>query len=367
MNSTNKLPIVIILAQIVLGLWAFFYILYIGQAIILPLIYALIFAILLNPLVNFFVRKGINRIIAIISVILLAVIFVSGVIYFVGSQSVRLGESLPALQQKLTGIINDMILWASQKLKVDVQKINEWLTKMKSESINISGSTIGKTLMTVTGLLTVLFLIPVYIFMFIYYKPLLLEFIHKLFRKEKQSSVAEVLNQSKSLIQGYLAGLLVEAVIVATLNSIGLLALGIQYAILLGIIGAILNVIPYIGGIIAIALPMIIAMGTKSPIYALWVLVVYMIIQFIDNHFLIPKIVASRVKLNALVSIVVVFIGGALWGVPGMFLSIPLTALIKVILDRIESLEPFGFLLGDTMPPTIANISMSLKPKKNKK
>src|SRR6185295_14030747 len=166
----------------------------------------------------------------------------------------------------------------------------------------------------------ILVLMPVYLSMILFYKPLLLEFIGKLFRTTHHVTVYEVLANSKRIIQTYLIGLLVEAAIIAVLNSAGLLLLGIDYAIILGITGALLNVIPYIGGIIAIALPMIIAFVTKeSSTYAILVLVVYLLIQFIDNHFIIPRIVASRVKLNALISVIVVFIGAALWGIPGMF------------------------------------------------
>jgi predicted PurR-regulated permease PerM len=112
-----------------------------------------------------------------------------------------------------------------------------------------------------------------------------------------------------------------------------------------------LNVIPYVGGVIAIALPMIIAFVTKdSSSYAILVLVVYLIIQFIDNHFIIPSIVASKVKINALISVIAVLVGAAIWGIPGMFLSIPLTAVIKVVFDHIESLKPWGFLLGNITP-----------------
>jgi len=112
-----------------------------------------------------------------------------------------------------------------------------------------------------------------------------------------------------------------------------------------------LNIIPYIGGIIAVVLPVLIAYTTKSPVYVLGVLILYMIVQFADNHYIMPRIVASKVRINALVSIIVVFIGGAIWGVAGMFLSVPLTAIVKVIFDRITPLKPWGFLLGDTMPP----------------
>ena len=171
------------------------------------------------------------------------------------------------------------------------------------------------------------------------------------------------------LIQSYLVGLLLEAALVATLNSAALLIIGVKYAVLIGIIGALLNIIPYIGGLVAISIPMLLAIATKEPIDAVWVFIAYIIVQFIDNNFFVPKIVASKVKINALVSIIVVLIGGALWGVAGMFLSIPLTAIIKVIFDRIEPLAPFGFLLGDNQPDigkTIFNFKNPIKKAKLK-
>jgi predicted PurR-regulated permease PerM len=146
-------------------------------------------------------------------------------------------------------------------------------------------------------------------------------------------------------------GLLIEALIVAAMNSTALLILGVKYAILLGLIGALLNMLPYIGGIIAITLPLLMATVTKNG-YAtqLGILVAYIVIQFIDNNFLIPKIVSSKVQINALVSIVIVLLGGALWGVAGMFLSIPFVAILKIICDRVDGMKPLGKLLGDEIP-----------------
>jgi predicted PurR-regulated permease PerM len=166
--------------------------------------------------------------------------------------------------------------------------------------------------------------------------------------------VNEVITQIKTLIQKYLMGLLVETAIIAALYSIGLLILGIEYAIVLGIMGAFLNLIPYIGSWIAASLPMMIAIVTKtSPWFALLVLALYVFIQFIDNNFIVPKIVASKVKINALISIIAVIAFGAMWGIPGMLIAIPLTAIIKLIFDHIESLKPVGFLMGDTMPARV--------------
>jgi predicted PurR-regulated permease PerM len=95
-----------------------------------------------------------------------------------------------------------------------------------------------------------------------------------------------------------------------------------------------------------------VALVTKpSPWFAFYVFGVHTFIQIIDNDFIVPKIVASKVKINALFSILVVLVGNALWGIPGMFLSLPLLAIVKVIFDHLESMKPWGFLLGDTMPP----------------
>lgn len=349
-DSNKQLPLYARLSLIIMGLLAFFYILYIGQDILVPLIFATIIAILLNPVVNFLVRKGVNKIVAIAIVLLSAMVLIVALMYFIGSQISMFTETLPQLKQKTAVIFNDMLDWVSQTFNVGKPKIAAWIDKTKGEGMNNSSAVIGETLGTIGGVLALVFLLPVYSFMILFYKPLLLEFIARLFQRDQHKVVAEVLMQTKTLVQSYLVGLLLEAILVATLNSVGLLIIGLKYAILIGIIGALLNLIPYIGGIVAIAIPMLLAIGTKEPIDALWVFIVYVVVQFIDNNFFVPKIVASKVKINALVSIVVVFIGGALWGISGMFLSIPLTAIIKVIFDRIEPLAPFGFLLGDNQP-----------------
>ncbi len=139
--------------------------------------------------------------------------------------------------------------------------------------------------------------------MLLFYNPIIIEFIHRLFSSGQQSKVSEIVTKIKTVIQRYLIGLIIEAGIIAALNTTALLILGIEYALLLGLIGAFLNVIPYIGGVVAVALPMIVALITKdSAWYAVYVLVIYYIIQLIDNNYIVPKIVASKVKLNALFS-----------------------------------------------------------------
>jgi predicted PurR-regulated permease PerM len=337
-----------------IGLLAFFAILYIAQEIIVPLVFSVIIAIVLHPIVNFFVRKKVNRIVAIVITLLLTFIIISAFVALLYSQASMFSESWPLLVEKSSGIINQSIVKASGYLDLTPQIIHEWLSNTQRELINTGSSALGETLLTVGSGLVVLFLIPVYVFIILFYHPLLIEFIHRLFHSHDPLKINTIVTQIKTVIQRYLVGLVIEAVIVAAMNSIGLLLLGIEYAILLGIIGALLNVIPYIGGIIAVALPMMVALATKTTAWpALYVLMLYMFVQLVDNNYLIPKIVSSKVKINALFSIIVVISGNTLWGISGMFLSIPLLAIVKLIFDQIDPLKPWGFLLGDTMPPLI--------------
>jgi predicted PurR-regulated permease PerM len=282
------------------------------------------------------------------------------------SQANNFSESWPALVEKFTKAFNQSIAWSSGQFDISPRKLHAWITDTKSDLLNNSSSAIGQTLMGVGSALVVLFLIPVYVFLILFYEPLLLDFTRKLFGEQNQSQVSVIVTKTKSVIQSYLVGLVIEATIIAVMEIAALLILGIEYALLLGILGALLNVIPYIGGLVAVALPMMVALATKdSAWYAGYILVIYYIIQLIDNNYIVPKIVASKVKINALFSIIVVIAGNALWGVPGMFLSIPLLAIVKLIFDHIEPLKPWGFLLGDTMPE-ILGIEPILKKIKKK-
>jgi len=358
MDTRYSLPVYAKIALISVAVFALVYTIFIGQHIILPLMYATIIAILLNPVVNFFLRIHLNKVIAISIAVLLAIGLTLGLIYFISIQISLFGETYPKLRIKFNTSTEQIINLVATNFNIKVSKINNWITETENDAISHMGGAIGQTISTINSFLIVVVLLPVYLFMILYYKPLLIEFVHRLFKSTQQATVFEVLNNSKKIIQSYLVGLLLEAIIIAILNSTGLLILGIDYAIILGVTGALLNVIPYIGGVIAIALPMIIAYVTKDLTSAILVFGTYIIIQFIDNHFIIPSIVASKVKINALVSVIVVIVGGALCGIPGMFLSIPITAILKVVFDHIESLKPWGYLLGNIVPTKIMRINL---------
>jgi predicted PurR-regulated permease PerM len=363
-DNITSLPFYARASILVIGLVAFTAVLYIGRSIIVPIVFAVIIAVLLLPVVNFIVRRKINRVVAIIITLFLSFTIIAALGFLVVGQISRFSESFPELVIRFTEAINNTIYSLSAHLDINPQKVYDWVTKTTEEIINKGGDRLGETLVNLGNLLVVLFLIPVYVFMILFYQPLLLDFIRKVFGEENRVKVDLIVNKTKTVIQLYLVGLVIEAILVAILNTSALLILGIDYAILLGILGALLNMIPYIGGIIAVGMYMAIALVTKSPASMIYVLAVYSVIQFIDNNYIVPKIVASKVRLNALFSIIVVFIGNALWGIPGMFLSIPLLAIVKLIFDNIEGMEPVGFLFGDTMPPILKTINLGLKKSK---
>lgn len=350
MSAKIKIPFYAKATLIAIGILAFVFIIYIGKYIIIPIIYSLLIAILLNPFVNFLIKKKINKLVAISIAVILVIILGFLFFYIISSQISVFSETFPRLKEKFNVTSSEFLHWFSIRFNIHQSKINTWI--LESEIDFINNFAFQEKIMMMGQAVIVIMLIPVYVFMILFYKPILLEFIHKIFKSVYDIAVNEVLASIKNIIQCYLIGLFFEMLIIATLNSIALLILGIDYAIILGITGAIINVIPYLGGIIAIAMPMIIAFVTKDSISStVFVFCAYILIQFIDNHYIIPKIVASRVKINALVSIIAVLVGNAIWGIPGMFISIPLTAILKVILDHIEPMKPYGFLIGEIQTP----------------
>ena len=315
--------------------------------ILVPLAFAAFLAVLLNPLVNRLERYKVPKVLAIVIAMLVMIVSVMTVFYFLSTQIAQFGDSLPMLQKKFEEITASLKTWIHTSFGVEVNKQEQML----KDALKNSQAMLGKTVNGLLGTLAIIFLLPVYIFLLLLYKTLILNFLYEVFSEENSKKVSDVLSETKSAIQSYIVGLLIEMIIVAAMNSTALVLLGVKYGILIGCIGAILNLIPYLGGIIAIALPVLMATVTKDGYSTqLGVIISYIIIQFIDNNVLVPRIVSSKVQINALMSIIVVLLGNAMWGLSGMFLSIPFVAVLKITFDRIDELKPWGKLLGDNIP-----------------
>ncbi len=359
-DEGNGYPFYVKATVILLGLIMFFFALDILEDILVPVAFACLISILLNPLSNW-LQRFMPRSLAIFSCLFLAIGAVALIFYFLSWQIASFSDSLPALQAKSVAIVTQFQQWVSSRFGLSVNKQAEMVKK----ALEGGPGYVGQTLNTILGITSVLVLIPIYVFFILYYKSLILDFLFEVSSEKDSMRVAEILHETKTSVQSYIVGLLIEMLIVSAMNSVALMALGVRSAILLGVIGGILNMIPYLGGLVAITLPVLMATVTMEG-YSTQLAIIgcYLVIQFIDNNVLMTRIVSSRVQINALISIIIVLMGGALWGLSGMFLSIPFVAILKIIFDRIDGLKPWGRLLGDKIPEERAGAKSQLRWKK---
>jgi len=348
MNQTGRTPFYQQFSLTLISLSIICYTIFIASDIIVPLAFAILLAILLLPITNFLERKKVPRALANIIAILIALIFIGSIVYFLSSQISAFMQDLPSIKQHLADHWITVQKWISQKFHFTRMQQTNFMVNAADKIKNSGNGILGDTVISVTQAMMVLVLLPVYTFLILYYRGMIKKFFLSVFKNEHEARVLEVLKESRSIVQGYMIGLIIEMGIVAAINSAGFLILGIQYAIFLGVLAAILNMIPYIGMLIASIFCMLITLTNSTEITDIvGVLVILIVVQFIDNNIIMPKVVSSKVKINALITILGVLIGGALAGVSGMFLSIPAIAILKVIFDRVDDLKPWGMILGD--------------------
>ncbi|HOX81916.1 MAG TPA: AI-2E family transporter [Chryseolinea sp.] len=320
-----------------------------GSDLIMPLLFAILLATLLLPITRFLVRKKFPKFLSIILPILLAMVVGGGIIYLLSSQIIHFMDDLPALKARFDEVGYSIQKWFRASTDMTIRKQNVYVKQavdnLKEKAPQIAGVTVG----SITGIVVYLFLVPIYTFLVLYYRGVIKKFLVKVFKNGSEENVREILTQSTTISQQFVSGLMIETTIVFVLNTAGFLILGIKYAVFLALLAALLNLIPYVGMLTANILCMVITLVTSnSTSEVLWVGAILALVQVIDNNITMPLIVGNRVRINALATIIGVLIGGALCGIPGMFLAIPALAVCKVICDRVTELKPWGELLGDS-------------------
>ncbi|WEK33609.1 MAG: AI-2E family transporter [Candidatus Pseudobacter hemicellulosilyticus] len=355
MEKQPATPFYFRLTMILLMLGLIAAIAYLGQDIVVPFALSALVAILLVPVCRFLQAKlRLPRVPAILVAILLGLLFVAGIVYFLSAQVAGFLEDMDQIKQGVNTHLNHLQQWVSSQFGLSYKEQKDMLGRLQSSMQSSGQGFLGSTFDSLSSLAILITLLPIYTFLLLYYRNLIKQFFIDVFSNAPKKKVAEVLQESQAVIQQYMLGLIIEMIIVAVLNAVAFLILGIKYAIFLAVFTAILNLIPYIGMLIASVFCVLITLTTNPDFtVALWLLGVILLVQFIDNNLIVPKVVGSKVKLNALMTIIAVLIGGALCGVAGMFLSIPGIAILKVIFDRIETLQPWGRLLGGEEPATV--------------
>ena len=359
-----KLPFVARLALVLISCIGIFFITYLGQDILVPLVMAFLFAILLRPIVGFFKSKlRFPDVIASITAVIILVAFFIGLFIFLSYQITDIVSDYDKIEKNITVHISNLQHYIQNNFNVTQREQKQYITEATTDSVEKGKEILQSTLMSFTDTLLNLVLIPIYIFLILLYRSHFIVFLAKLFKKEDQKKLLEIITLIKVAVKSYILGLILEMIIVSVLTAIGLSIIGVKYAIFLGILTGLLNLIPYIGILFAGALTILVSLSGSPELSIMFgVIIVNVIVQIIDNNILVPLVVSSKVEINAIASIVGIIIGGALAGISGMFLAIPVLAIFKVIFDRIENLEPWGYLLGDDLPKTYKwkNINLPL-------
>lgn len=353
MQITNRSPLYVQLGFKFLVLFFICYFIWVAQEILVPFAFAVLLAVLLLPLVSFLERKKFSRVLSIAISLLLAAIFITTIIYFLSTQIANFVDDIPSIKKHLNDHWITVQKWIRAKMHISLREQNEYFNDAAEKITGTKGEYISDTFFSITEALMLIILLPIYTFLILYYRDLIRRFLYAVFRKEYSDKVGVVIKQSKLMINSYMTGLLIEMGIVAVCNSIGLVMLGIKYALFFGVLAAVLNIIPYIGMFTATLFTVLVTLTTSNNTSDIvWVVVIMYGIHILDVNILMPKIIASRLRINALISILGVIAGGALTGVSGLFLSVPAVAMIKIICDQADGLQAWGILLGDDISGT---------------
>lgn len=328
---------------------AIVFILYILQSVLIPILLAIMLSVMLYPATKFLERKfRFNRMLSAITVLLLFIFITLGLFAFIGFQLTEILSKGDVYSKRLTEISAEVSKLISSNFNIDIKKIISNKNFKIEEIIKTNFSKITDFISASGGIIANGILIILYIFFFFYYRKFFINFIHKVFPSKNNSYLNIVLKKIYITQQYYLLGMVTVMGIVGGLNTIGLLLLGIENAFFFGFLGAFLLLIPYIGIIIGSLLPALVALATKdSAWYALGVIGIFGFVQFLEGNFITPKITASKVSINAFISILSLLLFSMLWGIGGMILALPVTATMKIIFEQIPSLRAYAFLLSE--------------------
>jgi len=347
----NQMPSTVKRAIELVGLFTAGAVVVLGQMIIMPLVLAFFLSVLLMPVFRLLRKLRTPEIMAIALSIVCLAAFAALVGWLFYSQVSSLLEDFPLIQKNTTVHLDNLSAWVSRSFKLSPNEQLNFINEHSARFFGVLETVLQRTVNSATNFLIFFGLLPVYIFLIILYRHLFLQFIMMWVSRGEQAKLQEVVPQLERAVKHYLFGLLIQFTYIILLLGGALALLGIKHGLLIGILFAFLNLIPYLGPLIGNILGVLITLAASSSLGdILVVFVAITLVQFLDNNILMPRIVGGQVKINALVSIVSIFIGGALAGVTGMFMAMPAVAVLKIIFDHSNNFKKWGLLFGDARP-----------------
>jgi predicted PurR-regulated permease PerM len=320
---------------------------WIGKSLLVPLFFSFLVAILLHPLVIFFEKRRFPRGLASIISLLIFMLLIGGLFYFFSHQVVRLSRDLPSLQEKILAKWQDVQDWISEKYHITNTQQIAYMNKSASGIMNTTVNSVATTFVGIAETLVLTIFFFIFTFFMLQYRKLLMRFVIELFDETHNNRVQNVISRIRKLINNYVVGLLIEMSVIAILIFTSLMIIGVKYALLISIMAAVLNIIPYLGIYFCMFLAMVITAATSSTGHVVAVGVVFLVTHFTDANIILPHVVGGKMKMNPFITILVVLIGHLVWGIPGMFLFIPLTAILRLISEEVPGMKPWATLIGE--------------------
>jgi len=318
-------------------------ILYFGKMLFIPLFFGLLIAIVMYPVCKWFERHGLSRTMAITACLLMVTILIAALVALLVWQLRIFSKDAPAILEKLEGLLGQFQAWMTENMGAATDIQNNWNEKFTAALGGILTSTVQTTLNT----LFILFLTPVFTALFMYHRKILVQYLKLVTPGIYQQQLDIILQQTIHTYFNYIKGMVLVYLIVGILNSIGLFALGVDHAILFGMICAIMTIIPYVGIFISALLPIsVVWLETGNIWYPLGVVAVFGFVQYLEANVIFPKVVGTQLHVSTLAMLVAIIAGGIIWGVAGMVLFIPFAAILKIISDNIEGWKPINLLLS---------------------
>lgn len=321
--------------------------LYFGRDVLIPLAYASLISFVLYPLCSWLERKGLNRVMSIaIGIGSLTVMFLI-VVALLAKQVSDFSGEWNDLQPKFINALSATQDFISTKFHISREQQDQWAKQLPEKFAgNVVGFIKGTISISASSLMMAI-LIPLYVALILYYRQLWKVVLCRLLPMQSVEDVSRMLSMTIDTYYNFIKGMGLVYLIVGILNSLGLLLLGIPHAFLFGFIASVLTFIPYIGIMVGALLPITIAWISHDSIwYPIGVVSVFTFVQYLEANVIFPFAVSSRLKVNTMVVLLSIFIGGLLWGVSGMILFVPFVGIVKLIADSRTDWQTVSLALG---------------------
>jgi predicted PurR-regulated permease PerM len=320
--------------------------LYFAKGFLIPLCIAGVLATFFLPLCKWMEKMKIPKALAVIICLLMLLITIAGVCALLSWQINELTKEFSLLSERIVEIVNCIQRYIFTNFGITPKKQSELLG---NEELSITG--IMQVLAgSLASIFTNFILVLAYIFLFLYFRTHIGCFILKLIPLAQQIEIKKMLSSITNVSQQYLFGLAKMIVCLWIMYGIGFSLIGVKSALFFAILCGLLEIVPFIGNLTGTMLTVLgaIVQGAGFPL-VVSIIGVYMLVQLIQEWILSPTILGPQVKINAFTIILTLVVGELIWGIAGIFLAIPLIGMFKIICDHIESLKPYGFLIGEVV------------------